>query len=56
MNQKQIEQEQLCLQVKFLCDLLRTKLFLIEDFKHFDVAAKSLKKIKSEVNRIYWEV
>lgn len=56
MNNNYSEQEELCLQVKYLCDYLRTKLFLIEDFKHYDVASKQLKLIKSEVSQIYWDL
>lgn len=56
MDRHKIEQEQYCLQAKALCDALRTKLYLINDFKSREYFNKKLKQIKKEVDEIYWEL
>lgn len=56
MNRNKAEQENYCLQVKTLCDLIRTKLFEIEDFDEFEKYDKIIKKLKNKVNSIYWEL
>lgn len=56
MSKRKIEQENLCLQIKYLSDLLRTKLFQLDDFKDYEFYSKKLKKLKQEVDKIYWSI
>lgn len=56
MKSKKIEQENLCLQSKQLIDLLRTKLYQIDDFKDYDSWERKLKLLKRKVDSIYWNV
>ncbi len=56
MDRKKIEQEQLCLQSKFAIDLLRTKLFQIESFSDYPYWDKKLKRLKQEIDSLYWDI
>lgn len=56
MDSEKVRQENLCLQTKILIDKLRTNLFEIYEFRDFDRWEKQLKKLKSVVNNIYWDL
>lgn len=58
MNKYISKQEELCLEVRDLCDLLRTKLYQIETFSGSDYEKwnKKLKSLKVQVCDIYWNL
>lgn len=58
MDRKTIQNEQLCLQVKMLADLLRTKLFGIEGMpsSQYHYWDNKLKKLKSDIDELYWSL
>lgn len=56
MDNNKIQQEHYCLQVKEMCDLLRTRIIQIENFPNKKAYCNKLKKIKYIANEIYWSI
>lgn len=56
MDKKKLEKEQYCVEVKYLCDLLKTKMFMIDDFKNYEKYSKKLEEIKAQADDIYWNL
>ena len=55
MNNK-VTQEQKCLEVKSLINILKTRLLEIDEFKDFDYYETILEELKKNITRIYWEL
>lgn len=56
MNKNIVEQEQICLQIKDITYLLRTKLFELENFPDYKKWNRKLKSLKKQVDDIYWKL
>lgn len=51
-----IEQEQHCLNIKILCDYLRTDILFVDDFPGKNHYLSELKKLKKIANEKYWSL
>ena len=53
---ERVEQEQACINIKLLCDYIKTEILKIDNFPNRKHYYRELKKLKEIADKTYWKL